>query len=240
MRRPGAVHRSTPPQIIGHRGAPREHVENTLPAFQRALELGAEALELDVHSTADGVPVVHHDPVLDDGGPRIATLTLEALQNEVQRAETQVPTLAAVLDLVGDRADLYVELKGRAIEREVISVVRASPGAGARCALHAFDHRATAAARALDRSLPGGVLLVSYLVDTRSALRAADARDLWMWWEMIDLELVEVVHGVGGRVIAWTVNSAEATTTLARLGVDGICTDDIPLVRAALKAISSP
>ncbi len=239
MQPPAAAHRSQRPQIIGHRGAPRERLENTLAAFQRALELGAEALELDVHATADSVPVVHHDPALTDAGPPIATLTLDVLEKEARLADKQVPTLAAVLDMVGDRADLYVELKGRAIERDVISVVRASPGGGARCALHAFDHRATAAARALDKSLPGGVLLVSYLVDIRSALRAADARDLWMWWEMIDLELVEVVHGVGGRVIAWTVNSGEAATALARMDVDGICTDDIPVVRAALSSVRS-
>src|SRR6185369_13837314 len=49
---------------IGHRGAPRRYLENTTPAFQEALRLGADAVELDVHVTADGLPVVHHDPVL--------------------------------------------------------------------------------------------------------------------------------------------------------------------------------
>ncbi len=240
MQETAVAHSKPFPQIIGHRGAPGEHVENTLASFQRALELGADAIELDVHATADRVPVVHHDPVLSEGGPPIATLTLAALESEARHAGKQVPTLSAVLDMVGARADLYVELKGRAIEGDVISVLRASPGGGERCAVHAFDHRAAAAARALDGSLPGGILLVSYLVDTRSALRAADARDLWMWWEMIDVELVQVVHGVGGRVIAWTVNSGEAAMALARMGVDGICTDDIPLLRASFAHVSSP
>jgi glycerophosphoryl diester phosphodiesterase len=49
------------PAIIGHRGAPRDHPENTLAAFLRALELGATGVELDVHVTGDGVVVVHHD-----------------------------------------------------------------------------------------------------------------------------------------------------------------------------------
>src|SRR5688572_30232822 len=49
---------------IGHRGAPRRYLENTTPSFREALRLGATAVELDVHVTSDGVPVVHHDPVL--------------------------------------------------------------------------------------------------------------------------------------------------------------------------------
>ncbi|HET9425615.1 MAG TPA: glycerophosphodiester phosphodiesterase, partial [Gemmatimonadaceae bacterium] len=49
---------------IGHRGAPRRYLENTLPAFTEAVRLGADAVELDVHVTADGQVVVHHDPAL--------------------------------------------------------------------------------------------------------------------------------------------------------------------------------
>src|SRR3954463_2639746 len=92
-----------PVEWIGHRGAPREYPENTLPAFQRAIELGADAIELDVHVTFDGVPIVHHDPQLRGSAPRaLATMTW----SEVARVELvsgiAVPSLQQVLDAVGD------------------------------------------------------------------------------------------------------------------------------------------
>jgi glycerophosphoryl diester phosphodiesterase len=220
--------------LIGHRGTPREHQENSLVGFLRALELGAGGLELDVHATSDGVAVVHHDAALEAGVSPIATLTHERLLEEAARLGKEVPTLAAVAELVAGRAELFVEIKGIGIHEGVARLLLASP-ARHRCAIHSFDHRATAGARAVAPAIPGGILLASYLVDTLGAMRAADSRDLWMWWEMIDAALVEGVHDSGGRVIAWTVNNAEAAVELARMGVDGLCTDDLPLIRSALE-----
>ena len=231
------------PEIIGHRGAPRQRRENTLAAFARALELGADAIELDVHATADGVVVVHHDPVLGaDAGPlraaRIATLgATEVCGDWAATEDARIPTLEDVLSLVGDRATVYVEIKGVGIERLVLDAIGGA--AGARCAVHAFDHRVSRRARELSASLPGGtlaagVLVVSRLVDPVAPMRAAGARDLWQHWELLDEDIVRSVHEYGGRVIAWTVNDAAAAVEFAWMGVDGLCTDVPDVVRAAL------
>src|SRR5688500_10214347 len=107
--------RSTP-EIIGHRGAPREQRENTLAGFRRALELGADGIELDVHATRDGTIIVHHDFEVsgrDGAAPlRIDTSTAEELAAHAAGAGLALPTLAAVLDEVAGRATVYVELKG--------------------------------------------------------------------------------------------------------------------------------
>ena len=65
-------------------------------------------------------------------------------------------------------------------------------------------------------------------------MRAADALDVWPSREHVDATLVEQVHGAGGRVIPWTVNKASQAVELADMGVDGLCTDFIPVLRAAL------
>jgi glycerophosphoryl diester phosphodiesterase len=95
--------------------------------------------------------------------------------------------------------------------------------------VHSFDHpswraphnpRSGAASRNSLRRVSGG-------------RRAVDARrpalDVWPQWELIDDALVERVHGAGGRVIAWTVNSTDAAERLLALGVDGLCGDDVRL-----------
>jgi glycerophosphoryl diester phosphodiesterase len=67
------------------------------------------------------------------------------------------------------------------------------------------------------------------------ALRAADAQDYWQHWRGIDAALVEHVHGAGARVIAWTVNGANDAVALRALGVDGLCSDDIPAIVGAAR-----
>jgi glycerophosphoryl diester phosphodiesterase len=219
--------------VIAHRGASAERPENTMSAFLRALDRGAEAIELDVHATADGVVVVHHDPTVRQAPTRnapvrdIASSAFEAIARLDVGDGERIPALASVLDAIGDRADVYVELKAGAIEAPVIEVIRASRAAG-RCAMHSFDHRMIRRARAVAPDIPGGVLLSSSrLVDPAALLASADARDLWMEWRWIDAELVRAVQGAGGRVIAWTAPDRRAFAELATLGVDGICANDV-------------
>lgn len=226
--------------LIGHRGAPRERPENTLPSFLRALELQAEGIELDVHCTKDRVVVVHHDEIPRATAPsgrlagkRIDALTFDELQGFSVRGLALISTLEEALAVIKGRADVYVELKGAAIEREVVHVIRTSI-APERCAVHSFDHAQVARARALAPEIRGGILFDRPVSDAVAAMRAADALDVWPSHDHIDAPLVSAVHEAGGRVIAWTVNKPEAAVGLASLGVDGLCTDFVPLIRSAL------
>ncbi|MGH7720050.1 MAG: glycerophosphodiester phosphodiesterase [Gemmatimonadaceae bacterium] len=224
------------PQLIGHRGTPRERPENTLSAFLRALDHGANGIELDVHATRDGVVVVHHDPVLHGSartdGRELRDLDYAEVATHDLGGGVHVPRLGDVLAAVAGRMDVYVEIKGRDIEAEVMAVVKRS-AAPARCAVHSFDHRAVQRALTLAPGTRGGILLSSYLIDTVAALRAAGAADLWQWWELVDRPLVDQVHAAGGRVIAWTVNDVRVARQLATMGVDALCTDDLPPMRDA-------
>ena len=220
----------TRPELIGHRGAPREYVENTLPAFARAIELGADALELDVHATREGAVVVHHDAALPDGRA-IAELWLDQVRHVILADGSPVPILEEVIDLAAHRCRLYVEVKAPVAVMAVAKLLR---GTGGRHAVHAFDHRVARRVHDLAHGVPTGILLSSYVLEPEQLLEASGARDLWQQWEHVDAELVRRVHAAGGRVIAWTVNTAASAAALADLGVDGICTDLIPVVRDAI------
>lgn len=221
------------PEAIAHRGLHRVVPENTLEAFRLALEAGADAVELDVHATADGVVVVHHDPTAagTPEDPQLRSIPTEELSiEELSRFDlgggAGVPRLAEVLDLVHGRARAYVEIKGRGIEELVVQCVRES---GTDCAIHSFDHQAIRRVRALAGEIPRGLLQQAKPTDPAAVLRAAAARDLWPRVGSVDGPLVRAVHAVGGRVIAWTANSPVEWARLDAAGVDGICTDEVDL-----------
>lgn len=221
----------TIPEIIAHRGASRERPENTLAAFHRAVELGADAAELDVHRTSDGVVVVHHDPVIAGLGA-IQTLSRADLADYRVRGEP-IPTLDEVFAAVGTRLRIYVELKGSDVAPDSLECIARHPN-GAGAAVHCFDHRLVAQAGRLAPQVPRGVLEVSYPVDTTGAARQVDARDLWRQRDFVDEAFILAAHVEGRRVVAWTVNDAPLMLRLAAWGVDAVCTDDVALARDVL------
>jgi glycerophosphoryl diester phosphodiesterase len=227
----------TKPEIIAHRGASRERPENTLAAFSRAVELGADAIELDIHRSGDGVLYVHHDaiphqaPTPELAERPIQTLTAEQLQRFRVEGEP-IPTLAAVFERVGASLRVYCELKG-ARTAEPTCALLAGLVSGA-FAVHSFDHRMVATARHVAPAIARGVLETSYHIDPAASLASVDGRDLWQYAKLIDQALVDTVHARGGRVIAWTVDEAAEVTRLTALGVDGLCTNDVTLAKQIL------
>jgi glycerophosphoryl diester phosphodiesterase len=216
---------------IAHRGAKREFPENSLPAFRRAFERGADAVELDVHATRDGIVVVHHDPTVRSIGAAEHTIA-EMSWDELRRLEVlsgvSIPALADVLEVTPANKTVYVEIKGVAIEAAVIAVIREHR---ATCAVHSFDHEAITRCRALAPEIPRGILFDDAPADEMiRAIGVRGARDLWPRWDFIDAELVARAQDAGARVIAWTVNSAATAKKLVALGVAGVCTDDVRLL----------
>lgn len=211
---------------IAHRGAKRELPENTLAAFARAFERGADGIELDVHATFDGVVVVHHDPSVRSGLQtiEIASTTWSDLSGIKRGPQSEIPRLTDVLAAAPAHSTAYVEIKGRKIERRVADVIRAS---GARCAVHSFDHDAIAVMRDIAPEIPRGILFERDTADVLDVMSRTGARDVWPQWKLVDGALVDAVHNAGGRVIVWTVNDAALARRLADLGVDGLCGDDI-------------
>ena len=225
------------PEIIAHRGASREQPENTLAAFSRALELRADAIELDLHLSADGMLFVHHDAIPHEAPwPELAeraipTLTAEQLRTFRVDGEP-IPTLAEVFTCVGGAMRVYCELKGAGTADPTCTLLRGLRGHS--FAVHSFDHRMVARARQVAPGIPRGVLETSYHLEPDASLASVDGRDLWQYAELIDHALVTAIHARGGRVIAWTVDRADEMSRLVKLGVDGLCTNDVTLANQVL------
>jgi glycerophosphoryl diester phosphodiesterase len=215
-----------PPLRIAHRGLPRRFPENSLPSFEAALAAGADGIELDVHATSDGAVVVHHDARLR-GGPEIRAATWEQVRAHRLAHDVKVPSLDDVCRLVGDRAELFVEIKGADIERAVLGAL---DDHAIRFAIHSFDHALIGRLSSLGAACPLGLLFESLPRDPSAALARYGAHDLWPEAGLVTERLVRDVHAAGGRVFPWTVNDAAAAARLAEWGVDGICTDDVSML----------
>ena len=216
---------SVAPLRIAHRGMPRRLRENTLPSFAEALACGAQGIELDVHATADGMVVVHHDAWTVEG-LEICRTRWDELQRETLDGAA-VPTLASVCELVGDRAELFVEIKGAAIEEPVLRALHQHTGP---VAIHSFDHATIGRIAKLDPTIRLGLLFEEQVADVGAMLTAHGARDAWPHHSLADARMLDEVHALGGRVIVWTVNAPRDVRRVKALEVDGICTDDVTLL----------
>ncbi len=263
--RPPAPHpylRGPRPRAYAHRGWHLDELaglENTMAAFRRAVDEGFAYLELDVHATADGVPVVHHDRTLDRttdaAGPlalRTATDLRRVRVRGAHRAEP-IPHLAEVLAaLPGTR--VTVELKSGAAVRPVLDVL-ARLDAWDRVCVGGYHEAWLQAAR----GLAGTGLFTSMGQTSVVGLRLRGWRpraplglpvrlvppvrgDLaqlphrFAGVTVVDADVVRVAHAAGWEVHAWTVDDPDAMAALLDLGVDGILTDRPDLLRALLTA----
>jgi glycerophosphoryl diester phosphodiesterase len=222
-----------PPSVIAHRGASGHAHENSPAAFRRAVELGADGVELDIHATSDGSLLVHHDVEVRGVG-RISDLPRTAFHSYRLPNGEPIPTLAEALALLAGLA-VWVEVK--TLPPDCDSVLLQTLDAGptpARYAVHGFDHRIVERLGERRPGLHRGVLLASYLLDTLTVLRTAGADTLWMETHLIDQSLVDLVHSAGGKLIAWTANDDAEILRLIRLGVDGVCGNYPDRIKSAL------
>lgn len=213
-----------PPLIIAHRGEPGRR-ENTLAGFLAGIARGAEWIELDVHQTADGAVVVHHD--FEIAGKLLARGTLNQAKRLARREKRiELPTLEEVLEAVPERIGLGVEIKAPGIGRAVVAVL-ARHRVTERALVSSF-HWPTVRALADLRGIPRvhtGILTASRLLDPVAALRRARAQALCQEYLLADRALVREVQRAGYQVFVWTVNRAADLRRMLGLKVDAIVTD---------------
>lgn len=214
-------------RIYAHRGASATEPENTLRAFRRAIELGVDGIEFDVHATAERVPVVIHDRNVartTRGQGNIDELSLDnVLDLDAGRGE-RVPTLHDVLALVGDRARLDVEVKQGGIEREVLATLARCPDA--RWAISSFDWNVLRAIRAISAEAELW-LLSSFVSDALFATaKELNASAVSLFAAAYTAESAARLAAAGLGVVVWTVNNVAGAVRCRDLGAVGLCTDD--------------
>jgi glycerophosphoryl diester phosphodiesterase len=236
-------------RVAAHRGGAGLWPENSLLAFRQALGLGVDALEFDLHMTADGEVVVLHDPTLErttTGAGRVRDLKLADLAGARLKArdgtvtDELIPTFAQVLDLASKgSAELLPEIKIDAnrqrydrIEDKVLALVRAR-GLSARTTIQAFQPETIRRLRELEPKARTMLLVARGDVErdrarpAEAVRRARDlgATDLGMNHRLIDADVMAAARADGVRVSAWTVNDEADIRRMIDLGVDVVMSD---------------
>ena len=236
----------TQPLVIGHRGAGGHAPENTLAAFRRGLQLGADGVECDVHLSRDGRIVVVHDATLErtsNGTGRVGERSLAELQAldagswfGAEFAGERIPSLTEVCALLheaeresGRGPWLFVELKHGddvypGIEAELLAEIERS-GLSERLAVIGFDHRAIARLKARQPGLRAGVLYDGRPVDSTQLATAAGAGWIGPSVKWVDAAEVRRARAAGLEVFAWTANEAEAMRRVLAAGVTAVGSD---------------
>jgi len=246
-----------PLQIVAHRGAVTHAPENTLAAFQAALALGADAVELDVRLTSDGVPVVYHYAYLEAAtsgrGPiwAYSLAELRSLRVGGSTTEERIPTLAEVLDEFAGRLGLEIELKGpepEAVEA-VAPLLEGVRREWARIELTSYEPMLLAAvhqrcpelttALLFPRSEPWMQLdIIGYLALHRA--RQAQAAAVHLHPTQLTEAVVASVRAGGVDVHAWDVNDAPTLYVCAALDLAWANTDHLERALEWRAAIGAP
>lgn len=208
---------------LAHRGDWRSAPENTIPAFMAALDRPAcDGLEFDVHASSDGVPVVCHDETLArvQGRPE----RVDALRADVL-VDIGVPTLAEVLEAVGRRPFLDVELKVD-VGVAVVEVLAAGRGPELHDAVvSSFDGVALEALARRAPTWPRWLNTLTLDDVTVAHARALGCRGVSVEWRALDPVSVRRARSAGLEVAAWTVRRRATFDRLADLGVVAVCVE---------------
>ena len=239
------------PWIIAHRGASGHAPENTIAAFQRAVELGAGFIETDVHLTRDARFVLIHDSTLErttNGRGAVRDYNLAALKEldaghwfDRQFMGERIPSLEEGLSFA-QKHDVvfYLEVKYDAawgMHHALIAAIQNSNNA-ARTIVISFDAGTLKALLQLDTSIMIGLLVDKPGIDMVKSAVDAGARQLCPRADLVTRELVEEAHRADLHVVTWTVNEAGHMRAMIEAGVDGIMTDLPDRLRAVLEDMS--
>lgn len=212
--------------IYAHRGSSGTEPENTIRAFRQAIADGAGGVELDVHLSSDGVPVVIHDRDVSrttSGRGNVDELNLGTIKGLDAGNGERVPTLTEVLHLLAGKLKLYVEIKQAGIVPTVLDVLESYPKA--EWLIGSFELETLRQARSMSATAelwPIAAALTEDLLTTAAEIRAS----------AISLHSIGATADVAERCAAanlglavWTVNEVDEAKRIRDLGAVGLCTD---------------
>lgn len=238
--RPTEFFLPAPPRVLAHRGLALEAPENTLLAFAKALALGVDHIETDVHASADGVAVIAHDESLERVAGRkvrVDQLTMAELRR-VELGEGQgFCSLSEALDAFPE-ARFNIDIKSSAAVAPTVKAIQ-QLRATERVLVTSFSDRrrraAVAALRGVATSVSAGSTLRLVLANrlrwsvaarrVLASVHAIQVPERWKALRVVTPPLIRTCHAAGVEVHVWTVNDPADMTRLLDLGVDGLVTD---------------
>jgi glycerophosphoryl diester phosphodiesterase len=227
--------------VFAHRGASAYAPENTLPSFQKALDMHSEGIELDVQLSADGYMVVIHDETIDrtsNGTGRVIDMTFEALRQfdygkwfDEDFTGTPIPLLQEVLTLLkGWDGLLNIEIKNNeipypGIEEKLIGLLRQNDFTG-RALISSFNHESIRKVRKLAPQIPAALLYdFTFPRVHYQQTPEYDAQNVHPYYLNVNPRMLSYCHAHDLKVIPYTVDKPAAIKRLIRMGVDGIITN---------------
>ena len=217
---------------IGHRGAKGYEPENTLISFEKAIAMGADGIELDVHLSIDGHLIVIHDETIDRTTNEkgvVNQLTLQELKSFKINNKQEIPTLEEVLDLVNQRCFVNIELKNQDTAEKVVQLIEHyisdKKWNHSQFVVSSFDWNALQQVRFLNENIRIGVLTETDLDLAISFARFLKAEALHPDFQLLTNEYTSKIQEKGIQVIPWTVNEMDDIQKIKSFKVDGIITD---------------
>jgi len=222
-------------QIIGHRGARGLEPENTMRSFRKALELGVDYIECDVHMTKDGHIVLMHDHTVDrttNGSGPVNSFTFDEIRKlDAGKGET-IPTLQELLDLARGKVKLHIELKDEAATEPTVRLVEKN-SMEAKVFLTG-NTETLRRVRELNSSIPTEHIFGEPSDDAIDRALSVGAKRVSCHISHLTSEFVRRAHENGLQVIAWPPNTVEEAKKAIECGVDLICTDRPDIVTATI------
>jgi len=248
-----ALSRLQKPVLNAHRGDKTRYPENTLAAFRAALAAGAEMIELDIALSKDRQIVVIHDDTVErttNGTGAVAELTLSELKEldagswfDPHFAGERIPTLREVLELVNGRAVINIEIKksafeepapADAVESQLLALIKEMQ-LGDRVLISSFEFRFLERVRSMNPDLPLGAISTEPAEEkTVADLKKMGCYSWHGWCETMTEDQIRLLHDAGFKVFSFTVNEPGMFGRLKRFGIDGVFSDDCPLLRQML------
>lgn len=231
--------------ICAHRGFSENYPENTMIAFRKAIEAGANGIEFDVQKTKDGVLVIMHDERVDrttNGTGHLKDFTLQELKDleiAYDGGIEHVPTLEEYFELVKDLKEFTtnIELKTgvvlyEGIEEETVEMIRAY-GLTDRVIISSFNHRSLQAVKRVAPEIPVGALTECQLVGGPGYVKRAGFEFIHPSAYGLTKEIVDAYHAEGIGVNVWTLNAYPYDIQkLVDMGVDGLIQNDPVFMRS--------
>ncbi len=229
---------------VAHRGATGYAPENTIAAFDKAVEMKADYIEIDVQRSKDGELVIIHDTTVDrttDGTGKVKELTLEQLRaldagsfmGEQFKGE-KIPTFEEILDRYHGKVGILIELKAPELypgmEESVAQELKErnlDHPQNEKIIIQSFNFESMKKMNQLLPKVPIGVLTSSITDTSEQALKEFSAYADYFnpHYGIVTKDLVDQVHSLGMKISSWTVRSQEAADFLLSMDVDAIITD---------------
>lgn len=218
---------------IAHRGAKAYEPENTLQAFQKALDLNSDGIELDVHLSSDGYLIVIHDETIDrttNGKGLVNDFTLAELKSFLIDGKYQIPTLNEVFDLVNKKCFINIELKGLETAPKVVELIEKyiseKDWKYEHFIISSFDWNMLEETSKLNPSISIGVLTEENIDTALAFAEKIKAKAIHPDFQLLNAENVQQMQEQGFLVLPWTVNSEEDIQKVKTYQVNGIISDN--------------